>query len=330
MSTYTVKKGDTLSSIAKQYGTTYQDIAKANNIDDPNIIREGQVLKIGEGSKQNTTANPDVTDTKAPTLENNTSNISDAVSQAQTLLQQHMANKPGAAPSAWQSQLNDAIQKILNREEFSYDLNGDALYQQYKDQYANQGKMAMMDTMGQAQAMTGGYGNSYAQTVGQQAYQGYLQQLNDKIPELYQLALNQYNAEGDAMYDRASLLAQMEDQEYGRHRDQLSDWYTDLDYLTGRADTEFSKWYQQERDKVSDQQWQAQFDEAKRQYDQQYELSKRSSSGDGTTKVDIEYWENLIRTADSFENATDVVGLMINMGIPKEVAWSTLAAFYPE
>ena len=121
---------------------------------------------------------------------------SDAVTQAKALLQQQMNNKPGQYTSAWQDQLNDIMGKILNREEFSYDLNGDALYNQYKDQYVTQGKMAMMDTMGQAAAMTGGYGNSYAQTVGQQVYQGHLQELNNKIPELYQLALNKYHSIG--------------------------------------------------------------------------------------------------------------------------------------
>lgn len=44
--TYTVKKGDTLSSIAKKYGTTYQKIAKDNGIKNPNVIRVGQKLKI--------------------------------------------------------------------------------------------------------------------------------------------------------------------------------------------------------------------------------------------------------------------------------------------
>ena len=43
---YTVKKGDTLSKIAKAYGTTYQKIAKDNNIADPNKIVVGQKLKI--------------------------------------------------------------------------------------------------------------------------------------------------------------------------------------------------------------------------------------------------------------------------------------------
>lgn len=44
--TYTVKKGDTLSGIAKRYGTTYQKIAKDNGIANPNLIYPNQVLKI--------------------------------------------------------------------------------------------------------------------------------------------------------------------------------------------------------------------------------------------------------------------------------------------
>lgn len=44
--TYTVKSGDTLSAIAKKYGTTYQKIAKDNGISDPNKIYPGQKLVI--------------------------------------------------------------------------------------------------------------------------------------------------------------------------------------------------------------------------------------------------------------------------------------------
>lgn len=51
--TYTVKSGDTLSSIAAKFGTTYQKIAADNGIANPNIIYPGQVLKInGGGSTQ--------------------------------------------------------------------------------------------------------------------------------------------------------------------------------------------------------------------------------------------------------------------------------------
>ena len=44
--TYIVKKGDTLSAIAKKYGTTVSKIAKKNNIKNVNKIYVGQVLKI--------------------------------------------------------------------------------------------------------------------------------------------------------------------------------------------------------------------------------------------------------------------------------------------
>ena len=112
--------------------------------------------------------------------------------------------------TGYQSQYRDQIQglydRIANRKDFTYDVNADAMYQQLKDQYVQGGRMAMMDTMGQAQAMTGGYGNSYAQGVGQQAYQGYLQGLNEQVPNLYQMALNRYIQQGDQMLDQYSML----------------------------------------------------------------------------------------------------------------------------
>lgn len=43
---HTVKSGETLSGIAKKYNTTYQKIAKDNNISNPDLIFEGQKLKI--------------------------------------------------------------------------------------------------------------------------------------------------------------------------------------------------------------------------------------------------------------------------------------------
>lgn len=43
---YTVQKGDTLSSIARKYGTTYQKLAELNGIQDPSKIYVGQVLKV--------------------------------------------------------------------------------------------------------------------------------------------------------------------------------------------------------------------------------------------------------------------------------------------
>ena len=44
--TYTVKKGDTLSEIGQQFGVPYMEIARLNNIENPDLIYPGQVFKI--------------------------------------------------------------------------------------------------------------------------------------------------------------------------------------------------------------------------------------------------------------------------------------------
>jgi hypothetical protein len=134
--------------------------------------------------------------------------------------------------------VKEAWNNINNRTKFSYDLNGDALYQQYKDKYINQGRLAMADTIGQASAMTGGYGSSYAVTAGNQAYQSHLQNLNDIVPQLYQMAYDRYNQEGQDLKDKYSILNNMYQTEYGEHRDKVSDFNTTLGRLTDAYNTE--------------------------------------------------------------------------------------------
>jgi N-acetylmuramoyl-L-alanine amidase len=43
---YTVKRGDTLTSIAKSLGVSLDDLSKANKITDPKKLQLGQVLKV--------------------------------------------------------------------------------------------------------------------------------------------------------------------------------------------------------------------------------------------------------------------------------------------
>ena len=114
------------------------------------------------------------------------------------------------APHSWVNEetYNELLEKKLGREDFSYNLNADALYKQYAEQYRSMGKLAMEDTMGRAAAMTGGYGNSYAATVGNQAYQAYLGELNDVIPELYQMALQKYTMEGEQIDSNLAALGE--------------------------------------------------------------------------------------------------------------------------
>lgn len=88
---------------------------------------------------------------------------------------------------------------ITCRPAFSYDPASDPVYNSYAQSYQRRGRLAMRDTMGQAAALTGGYGSSYAQSVGQQQYDSYLQSLGEALPELYGMAWQRYNAEGDAL-----------------------------------------------------------------------------------------------------------------------------------
>lgn len=52
---HTVLNGETLSQIADRYGTTYQQLAKINNIANPDLIYQGQILRINGAVSSSTT-----------------------------------------------------------------------------------------------------------------------------------------------------------------------------------------------------------------------------------------------------------------------------------
>ena len=116
----------------------------------------------------------------------------------------------------YKDQTESLGQQLINYKPFTYDINSDVMYRQYKDQYQKLGQQAMADTMGQAAALTGGYGNSYAATVGNQAYQSYLQQLYDRIPELYNMALNNYNTNRSNLESALATASQLYNMEENR------------------------------------------------------------------------------------------------------------------
>ena len=90
------------------------------------------------------------------------------VQAAQTV--QHIT--PQGYTSPYQEKIDKILDQYQNREPFQFNVNEDALYNQYKDQYIKHGNLAMKDTMGQAAALTGGYGNSYAQTATSRLWNG--------------------------------------------------------------------------------------------------------------------------------------------------------------
>lgn len=164
------------------------------------------------------------------------------------------------------AQYAQAINDYVNRGKFTYDFNSDPVYNQYKDSYTRQGKLAMKDTMGQAAALTGGYGNSYAQTAGQQVYNNYMQQLNDIVPTLSENAYSRYVQEGQDMLSKANALGDADAAEYERllndYNIASAEYQTAADLERNYAADALAREqleYQKERDRVSDSQWEREF-----------------------------------------------------------------------
>lgn len=124
----------------------------------------------------------------------------------------------------FEKQLSDIYDKIQNREDFSYNANMDPMYQTYKNSYTNNARRSMQDTMGKAAGLTGGYGSTYAQGAGQQAYDQTMSGLNDRLPELYQMAFDMYQKKGDQLKEQFAMAGQMRDTEYSQWRDALADY----------------------------------------------------------------------------------------------------------
>ena len=158
--------------------------------------------------------------------------------QAQQNLQAIQAQKPQDYASKYGAQLDNLLQQIQNPGQFKYEFNGDNLFKYYADLYTQKGKQASMDAMGQAAALTGGYGNSYGQQVGQQQYQQYLLNLYDRGMDLRDRAYQQYQDQLGNQKDAYQLMAQAEDTNYGRYRDTVGDWMNERAYATERADVE--------------------------------------------------------------------------------------------
>lgn len=184
-------------------------------------------------------------------------------------------NKP-SYQSRYDTQAKSLYDQLQNRQAFRYDIDADALYRQYRDQYTALGRKAMEDTMGRAQAMTGGYANSYAQTAGQQAYENYLGKLADAIPELYSQALERYQQEGSDLEAQYQRTLAMGEQDYDRHKDALDSYRKDLSYLQTQADQAYQRGYQ------------AYLDEYQRKNDAYNRLAELIKKGYNPTPAELE------------------------------------------
>lgn len=170
---------------------------------------------------------------------------SDKVKKAEKKLTDWEKDAPGDYESKYSGEIDSILNDILNREKFSYNLNADPIYEQYKESYTQKGKKAMMDTVGQASALTGGYANSYAVTAGEQAYDEYLNKLNDIAIDLRDRAYEQYGDEGDKLFQEVTLLRSLDGDDYEKYLNELERYYKDGEYLLERLTTMSDAEYEQ-------------------------------------------------------------------------------------
>lgn len=180
----------------------------------------------------------------------------------------------------YDARIEAMLDKILNREDFSYDAAADPLYQQYASMYKREGDRAMRDTMAEAAASAGGM-NSYAITAAQQAQNYYNAQLGDKIPELYQMAYEMYLQDKESQVQDLGLLQSMDATQYNRYRDTMQDYYNDKNFAYGLY-----------ADSVSQGNWQKNFDYNQAVNDRNFSYN---SSQDAITNNRLDaQWDNTL------------------------------------
>lgn len=280
--------------LAEQYGIgNYSGTAAQNT----SLLK---LLQNGASEKQQnspTTGNTQISNSVTAASPKTGYNRSDRVNEYYNKVQDFEANTPESFNSNYQGEIDNILDNILNRKEFSYtsdDLMNDDLYKMYRDSYMRQGNMAMRDTMGNASAMTGGYGNTYASAAGQQAYDNYLSALNDKSLEFADRAYNRYRDDIADNYNQLNAVMGLDNVDYSRYRDDVGDYYTNRDYLNNRYNQEYNYDYGQYQDTIAQQQWAQEFAFQQQQAAQEQarwaaEMALKSkntggSSGRGKTK----------------------------------------------
>lgn len=133
----------------------------------------------------------------------------------------------------YEAEIQGLLSDISNRKGFSYNMNEDKMYQQYRDQYIREGQRAMKDTAAQTAALTGGYGSTYGAIAAQQGYDNYLAALNDRVPQMEQMAYGRYTDELADKYNQLGAYQTEENRLYGQYMDALGQYNTDRNFAFG-------------------------------------------------------------------------------------------------
>lgn len=161
--------------------------------------------------------------------------------------------------NAFSQQQKDLLDRILNREDFSWSKETDPQWSSYKKSYLREGDRATANALAQASAASGGRPSSYAVNAATQAGDYYATKLNDVIPTLYQQAYERYLDEYNMKLKDLNTVNQQEQLDYAKYLDRLGQFNTDR----GFAYQNYADDYDRLRSQLADVQGQDQIDYAR-------------------------------------------------------------------
>lgn len=168
----------------------------------------------------------------------------------------------GEAPTyenTFAQQQKDLLDRILNREDFSWSKETDPQWSSYKKSYLREGDRATANALAKASAASGGRPSSYAVNAATQAGDYYATKLNDMIPTLYQQAYERYLDEYNMKLKDLNTVNQQEQLDYAKYLDRLGQFNTDR----GFAYQNYADDYDRLRSQLADVQGQDQIDYAR-------------------------------------------------------------------
>lgn len=164
-----------------------------------------------------------------------------------------------AYENAFAQQQKDLLDRILNREDFSWSKETDPQWSSYKKSYLREGDRATANALAQASAASGGRPSSHAVNAATQAGDYYATKLNDVIPTLYQQAYERYLDEYNMKLKDLNTVNQQEQLDYAKYLDRLGQFNTDR----GFAYQNYADDYDRLRSQLADVQGQDQIDYAR-------------------------------------------------------------------
>ena len=225
------------------------DNATTDTINSPFVASEAQQTaqadannaksKVETLTSKDSIVSQDVKDTL-----NSTYTKSPEILQTEAYLKTQLG-KIQSGKTSYSDKVREMMSKIEGRDKFSYDVDSDPLFQQALASAMNSGKSAMQDTIGQASALTGGYGSTYATSAANQAYNAFIEDAYDNLPQYYQMAMEAYQMEGDEMYRQLGMYDDADAKEYER-------LLTAYDATYQHRNQMYNEEYQQFRDSKTD------------------------------------------------------------------------------